>query len=242
MELLSQQDPRWANIKLGTSAYYLWAKGCFLTEIAQAIGTTPDVVNEKLTALDGYADDGTGNKSLIIWDKIKEAFPEWTASYHAPYDNTVVVAMLGAGNKVLVEVGAQPIGGDGLHCTQYLGNAKCINCWPNPAVEVETSFFPDVKAFVVLTKVAVAEPVAPVESAAPVENPNIYKGLDLTNTDSVKAAIDTWKDVEDGVFVRKDAMPDAPIVTLSNLPVHEKEAVMNRIQNVSDDIKSLLGF
>lgn len=33
-----------------------------------------------------------------------------------------------------------------------------------------------------------------------------YKGIDLSNTDSVKAAIDTWKDVVDGKYVRREEL------------------------------------
>lgn len=36
------------------------------------------------------------------------------------------------------------------------------------------------------------------------DNEKIYKGLDLSNIDSMKVAIDTWKDVIDGKFIRKD--------------------------------------
>lgn len=179
-EILSQQDPRWANIKIGNSAYYIWAKGCFITEIAQAIGSTPDVVNEKLTAVNGYADDGTGQIADVIWDKIKEAFPGWSATYVSGYDNAAVLKNLEEGNKVLVEVSAAPIGGDGLHCVEYIGGGQCYNCWPNPGVQVPTSTFPDVKAYVILQKTAQATtdsgevtpaPSDPVTTTPPANDP-----------------------------------------------------------------------
>ncbi|HEX9059148.1 MAG TPA: hypothetical protein VF941_03120 [Clostridia bacterium] len=225
MEILSQQDPRFANIKLGFSAYYIWAKGCFVTEIAQALGLTPDAVNEKLKAVNGFASDGTkqadgsDNLSLVIWDKIKEAFPGWTATYFPNYDNAAVLKNLEEGNKVLVEVSAAPIGGDGLHCVMYIGGQECYNCWPNPAVKVPTSTFPDVKAYVVLQQTPQAatdadtvtptsvdpssnQPVAGEDvSKLPTGWPTTYQGLDMTNLDSIKAAIDSWRAVANGEYV-----------------------------------------
>ena len=32
---------------------------------------------------------------------------------------------------------------------------------------------------------------------------NIYKGLDLTNKESMKVCVDTWKDVIDGNYIKK---------------------------------------
>ena len=244
--ILNQRDPKWANILLGTSKYYIHAYGCFITVLAEILGTTPDDVNTKLNAVSGFAADSTGELDEVIWSKVAEAFPGWMADFHTPYDNTQVVALLTAGNSVIVQVDAAPIGNPGgLHAVRYIGGGMLHDPWTGTIRP--TSDFPNVKAFNVLTKVMLAatEPATPAQPIEPAQNPNMYKGLDLTNTDSMKAAIDTWKDVEDGVFVRKDsiqATPEAPVVTLSNLPPHEKEAVMNRIQNVSDEVKSLLGL
>jgi len=238
-EILSQQDPRWANLPLGTvsptapagtNPYLIWSKGCFVTELAQALSLTPDVVNQKLIAVNGYADDGTGRLSEVIWAKVAEAFPGYTATLISPYDNQAVLNNLAEGNKVLVEVSAAPIGGTGLHCVQYIGNEQCTNCWPNPATTVPTSFFPGVQSYVVITVPSVETtspssevgegtaqtetPASPVENAAsetpvPGENtatlpagwPATYQGLDMTNLQSVETAIDTWKSVANGEYV-----------------------------------------
>lgn len=40
----------------------------------------------------------------------------------------------------------------------------------------------------------------PIENAAPA---NYYKGIDLTNKESIKACVDAWKDVVDGKYVKK---------------------------------------
>lgn len=34
--------------------------------------------------------------------------------------------------------------------------------------------------------------------------PNMYKGLDLSNADSMRVAVDTWADVRDGKYVKKE--------------------------------------
>src|ERR1035437_1930882 len=99
--ILSQRTMPWANQLLGTSKFYIHAYGCFITCIAEIVGTTPDIVNEKLNEVGGFAADSTGELDEVIWSKIAEAFPGWTAALHTPYDNTTVLAMLQAGNSVL---------------------------------------------------------------------------------------------------------------------------------------------
>lgn len=52
-----------------------------------------------------------------------------------------------------------------------------------------------------------------------------YKGLDLSNTESVKAAIDTWKDVIDGKYVKKS----------------ELKSVQDELEGVRGELKTTQG-
>lgn len=61
MEILSQRDPRWSGIQLGTGPYTIGQDGCAITSIAMLAGTTPDVVN----ALGDYVNDDE-----IVWSKV----------------------------------------------------------------------------------------------------------------------------------------------------------------------------
>lgn len=121
MQILSQRDPRWGNIKLGTSNTYIKDFGCTITCIAMIIGTTPDVVNERMKAVSGFA-----NGNLVIWDKVKEAFPGIQLRRVWSYDNADVLANV---PNVLVEVPGAPIGGTGKHWVVYVGNKKLYDPW-----------------------------------------------------------------------------------------------------------------
>lgn len=148
MDILSQLDPRWASLKLGNSPYTIGQSGCFITEIAEILGITPDVVNQKLLSGGGYTSDGT-YLDLVTWTKIAELFPNYSASYQTPYNNDAVLAALQAGNSVIVEVSAAPIGGSGIHAVRYIGNQQCHDPWTGKIRP--TSDFPTVYSFVVIS-------------------------------------------------------------------------------------------
>lgn len=305
--ILGQKDPRWANIHLGTSNYYIWAKGCLITELAEILDVTPDVVNERLNAVGGFAPDKSGQVSLVIWKKIEEAFPGIRVNRVWSYDNDDVLAQLAADRSVVVEVPAAPIGGQGSHWVRFVGDHKLHDPWGAVGSERPTSDFPNPTGYAVFSgKFAepVAEPVVapaveekPAEAPAPAVVDSLsYKGLDLNNLDSVRAAIDAWKDVVDGVYIRKDiicqalevdvtyspealvesikvlkkdfkeqvlvatglpaaeqiegqgpaivpAPQPAPVVpTLSAVPQHEKESLLNRLHHAEAEIRALLGL
>lgn len=117
---LSQRDPRWANIKLGTSNTTIGNFGCTITAIASILGTTPDVVNDRMKAVNGFA---SGN--LVIWAKISEAFPGTQVHRVWSYNNDDVAANV---PNVIVEVDGKPIGG-ARHWLRYLGNQKAMDPW-----------------------------------------------------------------------------------------------------------------
>lgn len=133
MNLLSQRDPRWADMKLGTSDLTIGGYGCTITCLAMYIGTTPDVVNERLKAVNGFSQG-----SLVIWAKVAEAFPGvsitklgWT------YDNNDVAQNL----PCLVEVdfdGTDRV--DNRHWVVYKGNQKMNDPWTG--TEEPTSKYP----------------------------------------------------------------------------------------------------
>src|ERR1039458_5489878 len=106
MTLFSQRDPRWMNTLLGGSAYYIHAKGCTISCLAMILDLTPDVVNEKLKAVNGFAPDAASQVSLLIWAKIAEAFPGVTVNRVLTYNNDDVKTALTTGSKVMVEVPA----------------------------------------------------------------------------------------------------------------------------------------
>lgn len=138
MNIFSQRDTRWKNITLGTKGT-IGEYGCTITCIAMILGTTPDVVNERIKSVNGYAD---GN--LVIWAKLEEAFPGIKIKRVWTYDNADVLANV---PNVLVEVDGKPIGGY-RHWVVFIGNKKLIDPWDG--LEGPTSEYPDPKSYCVI--------------------------------------------------------------------------------------------
>jgi hypothetical protein len=221
MDILSQKTMPWGNELLGASKYYIHAYGSTLTVLAEILGLTPSEVNEKLKALGGFGPGGLeGELYEIIWEKIVPAFPGWSAQFIAPYNNEAVVDAIAKGRSVIVLVDGAPIGLVGTqHAVRYIGNAMCHD--PFTGTERPTSDFPDVKAFIVLTHTPVpAEEPVEVENPAPVEATGISGGtVDTTGT------------------------PTAPVdITLANLPMHEKTAIVAQLEKATEEIKKLLAL
>lgn len=117
MTPLSQRDPRWASMQFGSST--VGQVGCTITGIAILLGTTPDVVLERMRNVGGFKD---GN--LVIWAKIPEAFPGITVRREWSYNNDDVKQNV----PVLVQVDGTPIGAP-THFVVYIGNQQMIDPW-----------------------------------------------------------------------------------------------------------------
>ena len=75
-----QNDPLWADEKVGTTSKQLGSVGCLVSCVASAITDldseiTPGELNAKLTQVDGYSG------ADLIWYKINEAVPSVDYSY-----------------------------------------------------------------------------------------------------------------------------------------------------------------
>lgn len=152
MVVLSQRASQWGLIKLGFSNTYIKDYGCTITCLAMILDTTPDVVNERLKAVNGFA---SGN--LVIWAKIEEAFPGIKINRVWSYNNDDVLAHV---PNVLVEVPAAPIGGTGSHWVVYIGNHKLNDPWTGK--ERPTSDFPNPTGYCTITgRWKPAEPTQP---------------------------------------------------------------------------------
>ncbi len=209
--ILSQRTMPWGNEKLGSSKYYIHAYGSIITELAELFGTTPDIVNGTLNAVNGFSADATGEIDTVIWEKIVAAFPGWSAQFFDTYNNDTVVEALQAGRGVIVLVDSPETIPGVLHAVRYIGNGKCHD--PFTGTERPTNDFPNVKAFVVLTKM----PAAPSEPETPIT--------------SVPEAP-----------IAPAAPESSPAVTMANLPMHEKNAILAHMESATLEIKKLLGL
>jgi hypothetical protein len=98
-----QNDPQWAVDKIGHSNSSMGGAGCLITCIASAvsdlgIAITPQEVNERLTAVDGY----DGNE--LIWYKINEAIPEVEYKYSRLFSRNTIEKDLRDGLLPIVNV------------------------------------------------------------------------------------------------------------------------------------------
>lgn len=181
-----QQDPRWATILLGNSALTIGADGCVISCIGNAVGTTPDIVNNLLKQNGGFAGP------LVEWSALSKAFPGITATVHGTYDNDTVLSQIANGSRILVFVSAAPIGGTGEHCIEYIGNGQCKDPWTGKTRP--TSDFPDILGEWVSISGTWQQ------NAINSEGLNTY-GLDPTNKSSNQIVFSTWNDVKNGLYI-----------------------------------------
>lgn len=121
MTILSQRDPRWANIQLGDGSTTIGQDGCFITCIAMLLNRTPDVINQQLKEKGGYAGD---NKNEVNWTTLSSIFPGITVRREWSYNNEDVKAHV----PVLVQVDGSPIGGT-IHAVVFIGNHQLYDPW-----------------------------------------------------------------------------------------------------------------
>ena len=233
--LLSQRDPKWSNKKLGFSETLIKDYGCTITCIGMKFGVTPDVVNECLKAVNGFL---SGN--LVIWKKLEEALPGVKFVYkYGEYDNEKVKQNL----PCIVEVNGAPIGGD-RHWVLFIGNQKIYDPWDGqekPTSAYCTASNPPL-SFVILEGEVDMVKLKPIGAG----DEKVYKGLDLTNKESMKVAIDVWERVKNGEFVEKKKHDEMLLATQeaakkqkhgvlsqeeANLFIEELEAIMKASQS-----------
>lgn len=163
---LSQKNLTWANIIIGSSPYLIHARGSALTVLAEILGLTPDVVNEKLKEVDGFRVDLSTTSVSIIWEKIMVAFPGRSAQFVEPYNNDTVLDALSHGRGVIVFTGEHG-------AVRFIGGGMCHD--PIDGTEKPTSTLSDVRGFVFLTYIEpkVIDPVV-----SPVVEPIIEPAIE----------------------------------------------------------------
>lgn len=144
---LSQRDKQWGDITIGNSNSKLKDVGCTLTALSMLAGTTPDVLNAKLTAVNGFQDD------KIIWTAINKTdllirFPDM--GRHYSYDNDAVSEAINKYGGCLVEVdydGVTSTPSD-RHWILYIGNGQAIDPWNGYIIS--TNKYPIVKGYCII--------------------------------------------------------------------------------------------
>ncbi len=87
----SQKDPRWASNRLGKTSDTMETDGCLVSATAMVLGnlgfeTDPGDLNKRLTAVDGYT-----NQGWLIWSAIdKVTANAATARYYDEVSNEII--------------------------------------------------------------------------------------------------------------------------------------------------------
>jgi hypothetical protein len=116
--LLSQRDIRWKNIKLGFSNLTIGSSGCLITDLAMIADTTPNIVNQRLKAVNGFSG------ALVVWNKIQSAFPQLKFIWRSKvYDNNAVLSQIKRNGFCLVECRTL----FGKHWVVCIGNRQMID-------------------------------------------------------------------------------------------------------------------
>jgi len=150
MNILNQRDIRWKNKLINGTTSTIGNYGCTLTCLAMLADTTPDVVNSKLMAVNGFL------KDLIIWTAINKTdlpvrFTDMGRAYS--YDNDKVKQAIEKNGGCLVEVDfdgviATP---NDRHWVLFIGNGKAYDPWTG--TEISTTKYPILKGFCIIDKI-----------------------------------------------------------------------------------------
>lgn len=242
MTIYSQRDSKWKNIKLGFSTSTIGDYGCTITCLAMILDTPPDVVNERLKAVDGFAplDPSKPNeeKCLLIWDKIQAAFPGSQVHRVWNYNNDDVKANV---PNVLVEVDGAPIGGY-RHWVVYVGNQKLNDPWTG--TQDATTKYPNPLSYCVV-KPPVNKPDEPTITM-PVSKSDALIGrsvvakevgeyLGLTNPDT--APTQDYKNVIGGIKSDATSSKSGLLEVNRTLDIANQEIknLNDKIANIQDD-------
>lgn len=145
--LLSQRDPRWANIKLGYGVPTIGQSGCIITCLTSLSGGN-DVAKTNSDFMK-YGAYSQGN--LTYWVNVPLALRNLNFVYRYNYYDNNIVSDYVYNKKipVIVQVNAAPIGGSGDHYVLYVGDHKLMDPWTG-TIRL-TSDFPAQKGFILYT-------------------------------------------------------------------------------------------
>ena len=207
--LISQNDPKWKHVLLGTSNLTLGQAGCTITCVGMKFGITPDFINARLNSLpkDTLGNTGYVAGNLLYWLRLAEALPGVKFVYkYNEYKNDIVLKNL----PCLVKVDGAKIGGD-RHWVLFIGNQRMYDPWDG--TEKPTNTYGKPLSFVVLEG-EYKQKIEAVE--APATDSNIYEGLDLTNKESMKIAVDAWVRLKNGELIDKKRYDEMTLAVQEN--------------------------
>jgi len=190
----NQNDPVFKNIKLGFSnKYTLFSDGCYVFCLAYILGIDVIECNEKLKSAGAFMANSEGDVCLLNHTKIQSAFPGRIVSVakYDSYDNDAALEAIAQNGKVIVKVdfdGSNSTTMD-THFVTFIGNKTLFDSLGGK--EKPTSTYPVLKGLRVIT---LKDEVLG----------EMYKGYDLSNSDSMKIAVEKLCDIMDGKYITSE--------------------------------------
>lgn len=192
----SQRDGRWTNVLLGYNTnqpYTIGNYGCLITCFANYLDKTPIEINDILKANQGFIQGG-----LFVWSK--STVLGLNQVYLSPrYEDAVssqgldkMRQLIDEGRPLIAEIDFNPSTvSEEMHYVLihgYDGNDKffCIDPWTGQ--EIDLDVYGGVRRAVYQFRAY--DKTLPFQA-----DENYYKGLDLNNKESMKAAVDIWHEV-----------------------------------------------
>lgn len=142
MERYTQRDPRWSELRLGTSQYSMGGYGCYVTSCAQILTLAGYAVTPGELCLSLDADGGFTYDGLAEWAGITTAYPEFKYEQGGLYQLVQMRKYDGNTNQYDYHYYAKdvdgsaydPWTGDGSHPNGFIetGVSTPIHCDRNP--------------------------------------------------------------------------------------------------------------
>jgi hypothetical protein len=205
-KIYSQNDERWKNKTLGTKGT-IGAYGCLLTDIAMLCvyfgkNETPDTLNEKLKANGGFM-----NGNIYVWGALTKIYPDITYQGQVLTPDTLtktqmdfIRARIDEGYPVFLQIDTIPstsqLDEHWILAVDYDGDDFIIVDPWDGAVKRITSWGVQPQKLIYTYAWYKGTPAKPTG--------DYYLGIDLNNKESVKVCVQTWKDVVDGNFIKKE--------------------------------------
>ena len=205
-KIYSQNDERWKNKTLGTKGT-IGAYGCLLTNIAMLCvyfgkNETPDTLNEKLKTNGGYV-----NGNLYVWGALTKIYPDITYQGQVLTPNPLtktqmdfIKARINEGYPVVLQIDTIPstsqLDEHWILAVDYNGDDFIIVDPWDGAVKKITSWGVQPQKLIYAYAWYKGTPAKPTG--------DYFLGIDLNNKESVKVCVQTWKDVVDGKFIKKE--------------------------------------
>lgn len=225
--MLKQTLDKYRNILLGDGIGSIYNLGCYLVSLCDGLNRhgynfTPESLNQILKDKGLWTGD---TKNYINVDQLSKIWPEVFVSFKSIEPLITQDIPLDDSHIVLAKVNATPIGGSGSHFVEVLRMAE------NYAIIGDPWYGDEVRANDRYGKCGTLLGIRIFEIKRG-NMPNVYKGLDLTNQDSMKVAVDVWDQVvNQKLYIKKSD---------SDMALQDQATALKTAQSTADAKQAII--